>query len=349
MTKKELMEYLKAINDVEGAVYFYEEATRRLRQNRSAMKRIAVRPERETPCIAPKERQFYEHGIGYWISGVFWLGFWIFDCMQHGSFIKETFRCQTAWLGVIVYPLLGYGCGWILQWVGFLVFDIILESIFDFQKTKKAAEDSVVIAEQSYENKMRIYKEACALEEKAEREMDTAIDELNTKYEEVKKQRDKLYAMNVLHPSFQNVIAVNRIRDYLEMGICDRLEGANGAYAQYMQDVRVNRICKSVDELRQTVEKGFNEIKGKLSAFMVEMRRTNANIDALNANISSEFSNMQRLISEGQKRSDAHLQADLKEANGYLRSISKTLQDAGHNEYIALKEANVSSYLRRIY
>ena len=46
---------------------------------------------------------------------------------------------------------------------------------------------------------------------------------------------------------------------------------------------------------------------------------------------------------------NANQQASLNEANGYLRSISKTLQDAGHNEYIALKEANVSSYLRRIY
>lgn len=70
---------------------------------------------------------------------------------------------------------------------------------------------------------------------------------------------------------------------------------------------------------------------------------------ALNTSINSGFNDMQRAISEGQEKFNANQQASLNEANGYLRSISKTLQDAGHNEYIALKEANVSSYLRRIY
>lgn len=69
----------------------------------------------------------------------------------------------------------------------------------------------------------------------------------------------------------------------------------------------------------------------------------------MNTSINSSFSDMQRAISEGQKAFNAGQQAGLNEANGYLRSISKTLQDAGHNEYIALKEANVSGYLRRIY
>ena len=179
--------------------------------------------------------------------------------------------------------------------------------------------------------------------------MDETIDGVNKKCEELRLQRSQLYAMNVLHPSFQNMIAANQIREYLEMGICDELEGTNGAYALYMQDVRANRICKSIDDLRQTVQEGFNEVKGKMSAVMAELRRTNANIDALNTSINSGFSDMQRAISEGQEKFNANQQASLNEANGYLRSISKTLQDAGHNEYIALKEANVSSYLRRIY
>ena len=203
--------------------------------------------------------------------------------------------------------------------------------------------------EETYEKQMRFYKDACAIENKAKREMDMAIDEMDKKCEELKLQRSQLYAMNILHPNFQNMIAVNQIREYLEMGICDELEGTNGAYALYMQDVRANRICESIDDLRQTVQEGFNEVKGKMSAVMAELRRTNANIDALNTSINSGFSDMQRAISEGQEKFNANQQASLNEANGYLRSISKTLQDVGHNEYIALKEANVSSYLRRIY
>lgn len=340
MTKQEMMQYLSAVSDVEGALYFYEEAEGKLKQDRDSMKSAAVCPEKSWPEYAFREKRFYEKGIGYWISGIIWLGFFILDCVQQGRFI---------WWAALVYPLLGYGCGWVLQWVGRFLFDNVLESIFDFQRIKKRNEAAEMAVEETYEKQMRFYKEACAIEDKAKREMDTAIDELDKKCKELKLQRSQLYAMNVLHPSFQNMIAANQIREYLEMGICDELEGTNGAYALYMQDVRANRICESIDDLRQTVQEGFNEVKGKMSAVMAELRRTNANIDALNTSINSGFSDMQNAISEGQKKFNANQQASLNEANGYLRSISKTLQDAGHNEYVALKEANVSSYLRRIY
>lgn len=340
MTKQEMMQYLSAVSDVEGALYFYEEAEGKLKQDRDSMKPAAVCPEKSWPEYAFREKRFYEKGIGYWISGIIWLGFFILDCVQQGRFI---------WWAALVYPLLGYGCGWVLQWVGRFLFDNVLESIFDFQRIKKRNEAAEMAVEETYEKQMRFYKEACAIEDKAKREMDTAIDELDKKCKELKLQRSQLYAMNVLHPSFQNMIAANQIREYLEMGICDELEGTNGAYALYMQDVRANRICESIDDLRQTVQEGFSEMKGKMSAVMAELRRTNANIDAMNASINSGFSDMQRAISEGQKAFNAGQQAGLNEANGYLRSISKTLQDAGHNEYVALKEANVSSYLRRIY
>ena len=340
MTKQEMMQYLSAVSDVEGALYFYEEAEGKLKQDRDSMNPAAVCPERPKPHSEYSVDLFDEYFIGQWISAVVWLVFFILDCVQQGHFI---------WWAALVYPLFGYGCGWVLQWIGRFLFDHVLESIFDFQRIKKKNEAAEMAVEETYEKQMRFYKEACAIENKAKREMDTAIDELDKKCEELKLQRSQLYAMNVLHPSFQNMIAANQIREYLEMGICDELEGTNGAYALYMQDVRANRICKSIDDLRQTVQEGFNEMKGKMSAIMAELRRTNANIDALNTSINSGFSDMQRAISEGQKAFNAGQQAGLNEANGYLRNISKTLQDAGHNEYIALKEANVSGYLRRIY
>lgn len=340
VTKQEMMQYLSAVSDVEGALYFYEEAEGKLKQDRDSMKPAAVRPERPKPHFEYSVDLFEEYGAGYWISGVVWLVFFILECVQEGRFI---------WWEAFVFPFLSAGCGWVLNWIGIFVFDACLTPLFTLGSRKRKEREADAIAEAAYEKKVRFYEEACAIENKAIKKMDETIDGVNKKCEELRLQRSQLYAMNVLHPSFQNMIAANQIREYLEMGICDGLEGTNGAYALYMQDVRANRICESIDDLRQTVQEGFNEVKGKMSAVMAELRRTNANIDALNTSINSGFSDMQRAISEGQEKFNANQQASLNEANGYLRSISKTLQDAGHNEYIALKEANVSSYLRRIY
>ena len=327
MTKQEMMQYLSAVSDVEGALYFYEEAEGKLKQDRDSMKPAAVRPERPKPHFEYSVDLFEEYGAGYWISGVVWLVIFILDCVQAGHFV---------WWAAFVYPFLSAGCGWVLNWIGIFVFDACLTPLFTLGSRKRKEREADAIAEAAYEKKVRFYEEACAIENKAIKKMDETIDGVNKKCEELRLQRSQLYAMNVLHPSFQNMIAANQIREYLEMGICDELEGTNGAYALYMQDVRANRICESIDDLRQTVQEGFNEVKGKMSAVMAELRRTNANIDALNTSINSGFSDMQRAISEGQEKFNANQQASLNEANGYLRSISKTLQDAGHNEYIAL-------------
>lgn len=348
VTKQEMMQYLSAVSDVETALYFYEEAADKLRQNRDSMKPAAVCPEKEKvlreywQAHMPKHEhdRFWKSGIGYKVSGIVWLLIFIIRSAQQGGII---------WWRALLYPLLAAGCGLVIQLLGLFIFDGFLDDFLDLQKWNKKRIAVQMAGAEVYEKQMRFYKEACEIEDKAKKEMDVPIAEMDKKCEELKLQRDQLYAMNVLHPNFQNMIAANQIREYLEMGICDELEGTNGAYALYMQDVRANRICESIDDLRQTVQEGFNEVKGKMSAVMAELRRTNANIDALNTSINSGFSDMQRAISEGQEKFNANQQASLNEANGYLRSISKTLQDAGHNEYIALKEANVSSYLRRIY
>lgn len=272
------------------------------------------------------------------ISVAFWLAIYIWECA------RGDYAGWEAPLYFVGAALLAFLCGCVLQVVGWFLFDVILDLIFDFQRIRKRKAAAEKAVDEKYEMEMRLYEEACAIQDKAAKEMDKAIDEANKKCEELKFQRRQLYAMNVLHPNSQNMLAVNQIRDYLEMGICDRLEGTNGAYAQYMQDVRANRICASIDELRETVKRGIAQINGKMSALLFEMRSTNDSINAMNASIGSGLSFMRQAIINGQ----TNQRAALNEANGHLRNISDTLRDVGHNEYIALKESNVSAYLRRI-
>ena len=339
MKKQELIQYLNAVSDVEGVLYYYEEANDKLRQDRDSMKPSVVQPERMWVTPVDSIDLFEEYYAGYWISGIAWLVLFIMECVRAGRFI---------WWAALLFPWLAGGCGWVLNWIGIFLFDGMLTPLFTHKKRKKETEKKEAEAEAEYQKELRFYEEACAIENKAMKRMDEAIAEVNDKCEELKLQRDQLYALNILHPNFQNMIAVNQIRDYLEMGICDQLEGKDGAYALYMQDVRANRVCESIDVLKKTVEKGIDEVKGKMSAFMVELRRTNANIDAMNASLNSGFSDMQMAISKAQQSINNGQQASLNEANGYLRKINETLQNAGHNEYVALREANVSGYLRRI-
>lgn len=62
MTKQEMMQYLSAVSDVEGALYFYEEAEGKLKQDRDSMKPAAVRPERPKPHFEYSVDLFEEYG-----------------------------------------------------------------------------------------------------------------------------------------------------------------------------------------------------------------------------------------------------------------------------------------------
>ncbi len=308
MTKQEMIQYLNAVCDVEGAVYYYEETVDSLKQKRDSIGNMDICPRYIKTRQAPFFDYFSDYKVGFWISGALWLAALIYDLVSMNP---------ITWFNVFLTLLVAYVCGCVLQAVGCFLFDFLL-------KGKRRADEK-----KAHEMSMRLYEEDCAIRDKAVKEMDEAIDGANKKCGELKLQRSKLYAMNVLHPNFQNMLAVNQIRDYLEMGICDKLEGANGAYAQYMQDVRAKRICASIDELRETVKAGISQMKGQMSAILFEVGRTNDSINAMNASISSGLSSME-------------------ETNARLRNISDTLRNVGHNEYIALKESNVSAYLRRI-
>lgn len=342
MTKQELIQYLNAASDAEAAVYFYESAIENLRRRKNTTSLVLERPGRIRPKHeTPKKLFFSGKEIGHGISGVICVILFIislFEKMEFGYRVLEVF----------VLGGIGFVLGFVFEGLGWIIYDLILEPTFDLQKTRRRNVEMDLACENEYNEKMHAYEKSCELDAKTKEEMDAGIRDLNQKCEEMKAQRSRLYDMNVLHVAFRNMIAVNQIRDYLEMGICNELEGTNGAYALYMQDVRANRICASIEELRKSVEKGFKNMVQTMAGVMAELMKTNSAIGDMSAAIESGISGLQRLIYDEQASANERYQASMREANGYLKNIQTTLSEAAHNEYIALKELNVSGYLHRM-
>ena len=63
---------------------------------------------------------------------------------------------------------------------------------------------------------------------------------------------EKLYTLDIIHPKYRNFMAIAQIYEYLETGRCDTLEGPNGAYNLYEQELRQNII---IDHLEQVIDK----------------------------------------------------------------------------------------------
>ena len=88
---------------------------------------------------------------------------------------------------------------------------------------------------------------------------------------------EKLYTLEIIHPKYRNFMAVAQIYEYLETGRCDTLEGPNGAYNLYEQELRQNII---IDHLEQVIDRldTLNQTMGRVCEAIYESNRLLTNI-----------------------------------------------------------------------
>ena len=59
----------------------------------------------------------------------------------------------------------------------------------------------------------------------------------------------QFYGLNVIFPKYRNFVAVSMFYEYLCSGRCSALEGHEGAYNIYEQEIRMNLILSKLDEV----------------------------------------------------------------------------------------------------
>lgn len=65
---------------------------------------------------------------------------------------------------------------------------------------------------------------------------------------------DDLYTCTILHPKYRNFVAAASFYDYFDTGRCSSLEGANGAYATYEMESRLDKIISRLDQVLNELE-----------------------------------------------------------------------------------------------
>ncbi len=201
-----------------------------------------------------------------------------------------------------------------------------------------------------YKGQLAVYERSQKVTEAARQEIEGAIQTNAFVAERIKQELQQLYSQDILHVSFRNMVAVNQIREYLDMGICDVLEGPTGAYAKYMKDVRINRICTSIDELKRNLMHALNQIAMNQSILVSEMRKTNENINQMQASIEQGFAGIQQQMNRAQQLAavqTSQMENRFTEMNAQLAGIHNALSASAHNEYVALRETNVRRYLKK--
>lgn len=119
---------------------------------------------------------------------------------------------------------------------------------------------------------------------------------LYKQYVATKKTLDDYYALNVIYPSYRSIVPVAMFTQYIQSQRCDKLEGTDGAYNKYEDELRQNiiiakldviiakldRIASSQYELQQTLLESNRQILTMCQAQMQAQERHNRVIEYQN-------------------------------------------------------------------
>ena len=88
---------------------------------------------------------------------------------------------------------------------------------------------------------------------------------------------DKLYSANIIHPKYRNFTAVSSLYEYIDTGRCSQLEGPNGAYNMFENEVRLDHILLKMDDVIEKLD-SIRQSQYQLYAAVTEGNRRTASL-----------------------------------------------------------------------
>lgn len=65
---------------------------------------------------------------------------------------------------------------------------------------------------------------------------------------------EKLYSSGIVFKKYRTLEALSAICEYIEAERCDKLEGENGAYNLFEQELRADRIISRLDKIQESLD-----------------------------------------------------------------------------------------------
>lgn len=161
------------------------------------------------------------------------------------------------------------------------------------ENAKETLAKEIVEAEEKYEDLLKKYKEVeitvkdRPTPEKAKHYL--IKDEIKIAEELLKKfykARNKMYSYGVLFEKYRNFVAVSSFYEYLASGRCETLEGPNGAYNLFENEIRMNMVICQLNQVLESLE----EIKQNQYMIYSAIQESNRLLNSLNSSTSRVIS-----------------------------------------------------------
>lgn len=159
--------------------------------------------------------------------------------------------------------------------------------------------------------------------------IDTEISSLEEALKKTFQCRNELYSYNVIFGKYRDIVAISTFYEYLMAGRCDSLEGANGAYNIYENEIRMDSIITKLDE----IEIKLDEIKATQFMIYNALGSIESSLKTLNQSMEKAVSSLETIDSNT---------ADM---NKYLEKISDNTDVIAHNTAVTAYYSKVNAEL----
>lgn len=141
--------------------------------------------------------------------------------------------------------------------------------------------------------------------------------------------RNALYAYNIIFGKYRDVVALSSFYEYLTAGRCTALEGADGAYNIYENEIRLNHVISQLDAVITSLE----EIKQNQYMMYQELRSINSSLSRLNSTMDKALTAIQGI------------EANTTSMNEYMEHISKNSDVIAHNTAVTAYYSKINAEL----
>lgn len=206
------------------------------------------------------------------------------------KFISGILLCSTAIIfGRVLLPILG----------GYLIYRAV--------ETKRSNESIRASTLERYEQMLESYTQNIAEQNKrlpkeiaAKKELIKIYKTLEEKHNKTKDLRDSLYFHCNIYSKYRNFVAVCSFYEYITSGRCRSLEGPEGAYNKYEEEIRLNIIISQLDEVIKKldeIEHGQQLLYSALEVCNMRINELSHDVDCLTAS-SNFIAEKAQIISE---------------------------------------------------
>ena len=207
------------------------------------------------------------------------------------------------------------------------------------KKAKESLDTEIIKSKAKYEDLLKEYEEKLSAKdiptpEKAKHillreEIKTAEELLKNFYN----AQHEMYSCGIIFEKYRNFVSVSSFYEYISSGRCETLEGANGAYNLYENELRMNMV---IGQLNQVIE-SLEEIKQNQYMIYSAINETNKQLSKLNSSMSSVISTL------------SSIKADTSDMKSYMSKIADNTEVIAYNTektaFYAKKNAELTNAL----